>query len=127
MRSKVMIIAGAVVLSTLSMNVVAAEATYTLDYAASSPIKDVSLKNAALKIEVYKNDNPSGYQDVTTDANQTFKLDSNYDLEVVSVQDQDKHNANCSGSATSTNPKIMITCTPKHNAANPTTTDEIED
>lgn len=127
MSLKSVTVAGAVLLSTLSMTALAEEAIYSLEYSPSSPIKDLSLKNADLKLEIYKSDNPAGYQDMKTDDTQSFKLDGNYDLEVVSIKGEEKFNARCSGSATTTNPKILISCTPKDNSKNTSTTEEIED
>lgn len=113
MKSTFTKVVGATLLLACSVPVYADNATYTLEYSATSPIKDLSLKNATLKLEVYRSDNPSGYEKAVTDGNQAFKLDNNYNLEVVGIQGEEKYNARCSGSGTTTDPKIMITCNPK--------------
>lgn len=127
MSFKNITVLSAVLLSALSMNVMADEATYSLEYTQTSPIKDISLKNAGLKVQVYKSDNPAGYQDMTTDENQTFKLDGAYDLEVVSIKGEEKYNAHCSGSATATNTKVMITCNPKNKTTDMSKPEELQD
>jgi hypothetical protein len=127
MSLKIITVAGTVLISTLSMNVLAEEANYSLEYSPTSPIKEVPLDNAQLKLEVYKSDNPAGFQEVTTDANRNFKLDGSYNLEVVSIKGEEKHNAQCSGSGTTTDSKIMISCTPKNNAGKASKAEEVED
>src|SRR5689334_19832013 len=92
-----------------------ADVKYTVEYAPSSPIKEVSLKDAEMNLELYSSENPSGYVSVRTDSNQTFSLKQEQDLEVVSVKGEEKYNARCSGPSTSSKVKIQITCVPKGN------------
>jgi len=124
MKSTFFTVAGTALLLAFSVNVYAEDTVYTLEYSATSPIKDLSLKNATLKLEVYRSEKPSGYEKAVTDENQKFKLDKSYNLEVVGIQGEEKLNARCSGSGTTTDTKIMITCNPKA-ADNPP--EEIED
>lgn len=124
MKTTLFTATSAALLLVFSVNAQAEDATYTLEYSATSPIKDLSLKNATLKLEVYRSEKPGGYEKAITDTNQSFTLDKKYDLEVVGIQGEEKLNARCSGSGTTTDPKIMITCNPKA-ADNPT--EEIED
>ena len=93
----------------LSFNVNA----YSINYADNSPIKDVPLKNATLKLKVYYNGNPRGFMDVTTDENQKFDLKDFKDtsavsLEILSISDQDKYNARCKNTVASENKEDML-------------------
>ena len=91
--------------------------SYSINYDESSPIKTVPLKNTTLKIMVYYNGNPSGYMDVTTDADQKFTLDQFKDkksvaIEVLSIMDQDKYKAICKNTPKSgMTEDILIRCT----------------
>lgn len=90
-----------------------ADAKYSLEYASSSPIKEVSLKDAEMSIELFSSEKPKGYINVRTDSNQSFSLKQEQDFEIVSIKGEEKYNARCSGPGTTTNTKIQITCTPK--------------
>lgn len=83
---------------------------YKLEYAKDSPITDVSLKNAQIKLEMYSNDNPNGFRVITTDAKGAFVLDQGYNFEVVSIENEEQKGARCSGSATPTATTISIKC-----------------
>lgn len=94
----------------LSTTAFAAGVEYNLDYAPDSPIKDLPLSNAQLKIEIYQYDKPHGYHDVKTDEHATFRLDEAVDLEIVSIKGEDQYQARCSGSGTVANRQINIRC-----------------
>lgn len=90
---------------------------YFVDYDPSSNMKDIPLKNMKMKIEVYYYGNPEGRLDVVTDDNQTFNIEPHKDtqslmLEVLSIADQEKYKARCSGLVTPGFTKVMIKCNP---------------
>lgn len=124
MKSTFFTVVGTAFLLSFSVNVLAQDAIYTLEYAETSPIKEVPLKNATLKLEIYRSENPAGFEKASTDAGQSFKLDKAYNLEVVGIQGEEKFNARCSGSATTQDTTIKITCNPKKKDNPP---EEIED
>jgi len=86
-----------------------AKTVYSLKYDPASPIKSVSLKNASVMIEIYDYGIPRGYYEVKTDANQSFSLNDQQDLEVVSINGEEKYRALCSGNPGKNN-MIAITC-----------------
>lgn len=92
--------------------------TYAIKYSDSSPIKKIPLENNSLKIQVYYNGNPMGFDIVTTDYDRHFTFekykDTNIlDLEVLSIDDQDKYKARCSGNMTSrSSHELTVTCKP---------------
>jgi len=94
----------------IASNVFAGSVEYSLDYDSDSPIKDLPLANAQLKIEIFEFDKPHGYEEVKTDEHASFTLDKAVDLEVVSIQGEEQYQARCSGSATIANPLIKIRC-----------------
>jgi hypothetical protein len=91
-----------------------AETKYSIEYASSSPIKEVSLKDAEMSIELFSSEKPKGFINVRTDSNQSFTLTQEQDFEIVSIKGEEKYNARCSGPGTSTNTKIQITCISKN-------------
>lgn len=89
---------------------------FSIEYAEKSPIKEVPLKNATLKIRVWYNGNPSGDMEVSTDENQNFTLDQFKDpsavaLQILSITDQEKYNARCQNTEDSGDKRqIMVFC-----------------
>jgi hypothetical protein len=90
-----------------------AETTYTLEFAPNSPIKNVSLKNADLHIQLFANGTPKGFTHATTDENQSFTLKENEVFAILSIKDEKQHHARCSGNADWQNTKVQITCNKK--------------
>ncbi len=94
------------------------EYTYAIRYSDSSPIKKIPLENNNLKIQVYYNGNPIGYEIVTTDYDRNFTFEKYkdvklVDLEILGVDDQDKYKARCSGNmVTRAAHELTITCKP---------------
>ncbi|MGD9591631.1 MAG: hypothetical protein AB7V32_03830 [Candidatus Berkiella sp.] len=89
---------------------VQASQTYTLQYAANSPIKSVPLRNATLVLEIYDYDKPDGFKRIKTNTKKSFTLNYGEDFEVVGIVGERKKNARCSGYATPENKKIIIRC-----------------
>lgn len=101
------------IIFTLPYCVEAAEEKYTLEYAFDSPIKTVPLKEVVLEIALFQYNNPAGLRELKTDENQTFTLNGAYNLEILSIENQAKYKAKCSGYGMQGNPKVFITCTGK--------------
>ncbi len=86
------------------------EIKYSVEYDPNSPIKTIPLKDVTIKLELYQYSKPAGFSEVKTDVNQNFTLNQAYSVEVTSVQDQEKFKAMCSGYATESEAKVLITC-----------------
>lgn len=90
--------------------------TFSIAYDDNSPMKDVPLKNATLKMKVWYNGNPSGEIEATTDENQRFDLIQFKDptavsLEILSITDQDKYHSLCRNTPDTGNKRdILIIC-----------------
>lgn len=98
------------IICTLSFGVEAAEEQYTLEYAPDSPVKIVPLKEVILEIALFQYNNPAGFREMKTDENQTFTLSGAYNLEILSIENQGKYKAKCSGYGMQGDPKVVITC-----------------
>jgi hypothetical protein len=90
---------------------------YSVEFSPNSKIKDIPLQNASLKIQVYYYGNPNGLQMITTDENQQFTMPEFKDskfvaIDVLSINDQEKYHAICSGAVTPQHNTIIINCKP---------------
>lgn len=99
-----------VIFCSLPLHIEAREVEYTLKYAENSPIKTVPLKDIFLEIALFQYNNPAGFRELKTDDHQSFSLYGAYDVEILSIQNQGKFKARCSGYGVQGNPKIEITC-----------------
>lgn len=95
-------------------NIYAAAINYSLELAENSPLKEVPLKNITVKIAVYSNGTPQGFQEKLTDQNQTFVLDGNYAepiaVEVLSIENEAKQLLKCYGIAEPGQTHITLSC-----------------
>jgi hypothetical protein len=83
---------------------------YSLEYAKNSPIHSIPLQNASLRLQLFANGNPKGFMDIETDDKQSFSLRDGEVFEIISIKGEEKHNARCSGYATTHHKTIAITC-----------------
>lgn len=101
------------VTSLFTCQMLHAATAYTLELANSSPVKDISLKSATVKIAVYSNGAPQGFQEVLTDQNQSFSLDGKFAdplaVEILSVKNENKQ-FSCHGVAEPGQTKISLSC-----------------
>ena len=71
-----------------------------------------------MKVQVYYNGNPMGFDVVTTDYDRNFTFEKykdtkSLDLEILAIDDQDKYKARCSGNMVSRAAhELTVTCKP---------------
>lgn len=87
-----------------------ADPVYSLEYAKNSPLNNVPLQNASIRLQLFANGNPKGFMDIETDDKQSFSLHEADVFEVISIKGEEKYKARCSGYATMKNKIIAITC-----------------
>ncbi|WP_192877345.1 hypothetical protein [Legionella pneumophila] len=89
---------------------------FSVEYSRTSPIKNIPLKKATLKIKIYYYGYPRGYYTVVTDKRQHFVIsyDDKYQiaLELIAISGQEKYNALCRGETKPGQLKIMVVCNP---------------
>jgi hypothetical protein len=95
-----------------------AKFVYAIKYNNFSPMKNVPLENSNLKIQVYYNGNPVGFEVVQTDDSKNFTFEKYPDtqfvtMEVLAVENQEQYHAYCKGGMDAEGShEIIITCKP---------------
>ncbi len=95
---------------------------YRLVYSKNSPMKDLSLNNADIKVRLFSNGIPQGHQAFKTNEQGEFEFTmpkhvhyKSINMNVVQIQDDAKKNEVCEGYLSHSKNELKITCYKKRN------------
>lgn len=99
---------------------------YRLVYAKNSPMTDLALNNAEIKVHLYSNGVPRGQQIFKTNEQAEFEVNQPkhihsraISMNLIHLQNDAKNNETCEGYLVHGKNELQVTCQKKHSRKNP--------
>ncbi len=87
-----------------------AQVNYSIEYDKNSPLQNVPLTNADLRIQLFADGTPKGFLEVKTDDYRSFSFDEYKNFEILSIKGEEQYHAHCFGYGIDHATKVSITC-----------------